>query len=62
LNLPSYLPLGVTRVGEAIIAKRLDMFLIFEAFLDEASRIKQWVTTRGESDHNPIVLYVIPTI
>jgi hypothetical protein len=50
------------RVGEARIAKRLNKFLIYEAFLDEVIRIKQWVTTRGDSDHNPVVLEVAPTI
>jgi hypothetical protein len=43
---------------EAHISKRLDWFLIFEAFLDKATRIKQWVSLGGDSNHNPVMLEI----
>jgi hypothetical protein len=44
------------RTGDDRIMKRLDWFLIYEDFLDEVARVKQWVTSRGESNHCLVVL------
>lgn len=44
------------RSGDHILARRLDRFLIKEAFLNSHPRTRQWVGTRGMSDHRPIFL------
>ena len=44
------------RNGEHGLAKRLDRFLIKEAFLNNLLCIRQWVGTRGISDHRPIYM------
>lgn len=44
------------RVGEARVAKRLDCFLINEAFVNGNIVFKQWVGSGGESDHFPILM------
>eukprot|EP00253_Pinus_taeda_P030029 PITA_30029 len=44
------------RTGEASLARRLDRFLIKEPLVNRGTRIRQWVRSRGLSDHRPIYL------
>jgi hypothetical protein len=46
------------RVGEDIIAKRLDRFLIVDQLVASQLQFKQWVGCGGESDHLPILLEI----
>eukprot|EP00253_Pinus_taeda_P012058 PITA_12058 len=46
------------RVGEVALARRLDRFLIKEALLQKLQLYKQWVGSRGLSDHSPIYLEI----
>jgi hypothetical protein len=46
------------RIFEALIANKLYQFIIYEGFLEEAIRIFQWVTSREDSDHSPVLLKV----
>jgi len=43
-------------MGEARVAKRLDRFLLKEEMANQTPFFKQWVGTRGDSDHLPILL------
>eukprot|EP00253_Pinus_taeda_P004777 PITA_04777 len=49
------------RSGDHSLARRLERFLIKEAFLTSLSRIRQWVGTGGISDHRPILLELADT-
>eukprot|EP01018_Ginkgo_biloba_P039380 Gb_12932 [translate_table: standard] len=44
------------RLGDERITKRLDRFLVSESLLEDTLRLKQWVGSRGESDHFPVLL------
>jgi hypothetical protein len=44
------------RVGEGRISKRVDGFLILEEFANDQLLIRQWVHSRRDSDHSPILL------
>jgi hypothetical protein len=44
------------RVGDDRVAKRLDIFLLADEFLDSFDLVRQWVAFGGESDHFPILL------
>lgn len=44
------------RVGDAALARRLDRFLMKDAFLQSLQQYKQWVGSGGISDHMPIYL------
>jgi exonuclease III len=48
------------RIGEARVAKRLDVFLISKSFLDEQLQFIQWDSLGGDSDHGPIILELAP--
>jgi hypothetical protein len=37
-----------------IFSKRFDQFLISNGFLDEFTRVKQWVASRGDSNHHQL--------
>jgi hypothetical protein len=50
------------KVGEDKIIKRINQFLIYESFFDEVIQIKQWITSWGDFDHNPIMLEVAPSL
>ena len=47
------------RVGEDIIAKRLDRFLLAENILDENLMFKQWVDSGADSNHLPICIEIL---
>jgi hypothetical protein len=42
-------------------AKRLDRFLILESLLDEVNHMREWVSLRGDFDHNLVILEIAPT-
>jgi hypothetical protein len=44
------------RVGDDRTAKRLDRFLVSEPLIEDAIRIRQWVSSSGESDHFLVLL------
>jgi hypothetical protein len=46
------------RMGEEHIAKRLDHFLISTHLVEVLLLLRQWVGSRGKSDHYPIFLEV----
>lgn len=43
-------------MGDVIIAKRLDRFLVGEDLACSTFQLRQWVEGGGESGHNPMVL------
>jgi hypothetical protein len=47
------------RMGEDYIAKRLDRFLILGNLVESPLIFRQWVGSRGESNHHPIFLEVV---
>jgi len=49
------------RNKEAHIEKRLHWFFIYESFLDEATGIKQWASSGGDSNHHLVMLEISPT-
>jgi hypothetical protein len=46
------------RIGDDIIEKRLDRFLIFDKLLEHPLQFRKWIGSRGESNHSPIFLEV----
>eukprot|EP00253_Pinus_taeda_P006605 PITA_06605 len=46
------------RTGDAARGRRLDRYLIHEDLLNSLTNYRQWVGTRGISDHSPIYLEV----
>lgn len=46
------------RTGDAALGKRLDRYLIHEDLLISLTNYRQWVGTKGISDHSPIYLEV----
>ena len=44
------------RVGDERVAKRLDIFLLVEEFLDSFDLVRHWVAYARESDHFSIML------
>eukprot|EP00253_Pinus_taeda_P031163 PITA_31163 len=47
------------RVGEAVLARRLDRFLLKGPLIQELHHFKQWVGDGGLSDHSPIHLEIL---
>lgn len=46
------------RVGDATLARILDRFMIKVPLMNQLHHYKQWVDSRGVSDHSPIYLEV----
>jgi hypothetical protein len=44
------------RTGEAQVAKRLDLFLISDSFLEENLQLREWVSSGRDLNHGPIIL------
>eukprot|EP00253_Pinus_taeda_P014091 PITA_14091 len=61
VDVPMHKPLPTwrkRRVGEAALARRLDRFLMKGLLIQRLHHYKQWVGSRGISDHSPIYLEI----
>eukprot|EP00253_Pinus_taeda_P012560 PITA_12560 len=61
IDVPMIKPLSTwrsRRIGEVTLARRLDRFVIKAQLLQLLSHYRQWVGSRGISDHSPIYLEI----